>query len=1165
MKKMKFLYVLLGLALVLTGCDDGSNSNSNTSSSSGSSTPSFVTGSGTEDDPYVLYTAQHLRDLADEVNSDSYAPTEIEYFQLGNDIDLANEEWIPIGNSLEQPFSGYFDGNGYTISNLKITQLTEENKNLGFFGVLGGYVKDLKLENVTIDVENPTNLTEYPAIGGLAGVSYISVFEGIEVTGTISYTDEGYVEEGTRYYDQAYIGGLVGLGAVADNYYVDAGYCMTDVDIDAPAPTTIAGGLIGYYTTSGPTGIFHLHDSYAVGDIKAGAFAGGLIGHMDYWVSIANSYATSNIEMTSTDGAIAGGLVGRGYYDTAIQNSFATGSVQALNSTSYVYESYVGSLVGYGPKGGLEEYTLSEGTLVLNSYGVENGLLEGDNLSDLGLETNQANLQTASWLRENLHWDENYWNIADGQYPTLKEFSEIEKVEQTTVTVTLDPNYENAVTQTVEVEKGDYDPLPILEATVERAPYIFDQWYYDKECTMPYCAYLPILEDTTLYANWRDYRIVEGVYRGESEYNGTLVVSDDGTFIWIHYDGQYVPGVYEFIDNQYFVFENENYPLTLGTYEDGVLEFPDANDDSYVYTFTKVDAMYGDWVDDNNSILHFDGKGNGYYDDGSEHAFTYSLQEDAVAITFTSYFAYELTVTIQEDGTLNVHFDDGYGEDVFDKTFTKKPLIPDYTGKPFIGKYYSSWGYMDLFTDGQGEYNNGDYTVPGGYVIQNDGVTFNISFSGNSGQVKYNETQDVFYGNFKGSKVVFARSEYVTSYSTADGNVLLSVHEDGQYLVKNNALETFTLNGTLADGEIIYIIINDTTYTYRIEGNTLVALGNEYGTFTNGDDTLTFDGIGGATYKDETVTYLIDDTKVLVYLSDGSYLGFTLDYQQKTFTTTAQDSFFGVYYDKTSSDTKDYKLDVTGYGFAILYEADKGTDTWTKVNDGKCSVSGTTLSVTFGSAYSLAISEENNVLSGTISGTRYTFLKDGYVPDEPGTGDAYQGTWTKTDSEDIVFTFDGNGNGTFNNGAGISFEFTYEVTGDGIEFTSQTDDSVFVFYSATINDENQLVVSLEQDFETYSWTFNLKPEEAKDAYAGTWEQTTVSGNILTIDGQGNGSFNNGTVVVTFTYEVTEDGLTVTSQDSYDYFTFYSATINGSGQLVLELEQDYESYTWTFAK
>ena len=99
MKKTKFLYALLGLALVLVGCDKSSNSSSSTSSSSDSQTPSYVTGSGTKEDPYVLYTAQHLRDLADEVNSDSYSPTDIEYFKLGNDIDLENEEWTPIGKS----------------------------------------------------------------------------------------------------------------------------------------------------------------------------------------------------------------------------------------------------------------------------------------------------------------------------------------------------------------------------------------------------------------------------------------------------------------------------------------------------------------------------------------------------------------------------------------------------------------------------------------------------------------------------------------------------------------------------------------------------------------------------------------------------------------------------------------------------------------------------------------------------------------------------------------------------------------------------------------------------------------------------------------------------------------------------------------------------------
>lgn len=46
--------------------------------------------------------------------------------------------------------------------------------------------------------------------------------------------------------------------------------------------------------------------------------------------------------------------------------------------------------------------------------------------------------------------------------------------------------------------------------------------------------------------------------------------------------------------------------------------------------------------------------------------------------------------------------------------------------------------------------------------------------------------------------------------------------------------------------------------------------------------------------------------------------------------------------------------------------------------------------------------------------------------------------------------------------------------------------------------------------------------------------------------------------------MTEKGLEVTSQNG-DAIDFISATINGSGQLVFEVEQDYEPYTWTFAK
>lgn len=1072
MKVKNLMYTLLGLSLVVTGCNKDDSKKSSTKP-----VPMEVTGSGTKDDPYVLYTAKHLKDLATEVNSSSYTGTKTDYYKLGNDIDLKNEEWTPIGNSLEKPFKANFNGNGHTISNLKITSLTNDNPNLGLFGVFSGYAYNFKMDNLNIEVNNPLDLASYPAIGGVAGVSMISVFEGIEVKGKITYTDAGIVQDGSRVYDTAYLGGIAGYSATSNNFYIDTGYCMSDVDILAVAPTTVAGGLFGYCTTSNYSGIINVHDSYALGDIKAGSFAGGAIGHLTPWVSVYNTYATGEIELTSPQGAIAGGLIGRGHYDTAIENSFAVNSVKVLPSEVSYYKSYAGGVVGYGPKGGLEEGTLSDGTLVLNSYAQQNGLLEGDNISDLNLETNVENFKVASWINENLKWSNDVWDIVDGQYPTLKPFHEIEKVEKAKAKVTLNPNYAGAVTSQVEVENGDYDPMPILNVTPEHPTLIFDNWYYDAECTKSYRPYLPITNDITLYARWRDYNVVAGVYRGAQELNGTLVVNNDGTLIWIHYDGDYSLGTYEFIDGKWFVFETEMYPLTLGTFANGTIQFEDANADYYTYTFTKVDDMYGDWVDVNKNILHFDGKGNGYYDNGVQYNFSYKVVDKNITFTFKSSFAYTLTGTIQEDGTIKVHFDDGFGEDVYDMVYTLKPLIPDYTGEPFLGKYYSHLGWIDLFNDGRGEFNNLSYTVPGGFIRENDGVTFKLSFSGNSGTVKYDKTQDVFFGSFKGKKVVFARSEFKTSYMTADSNTALFVFEEKTYLVQNNALKTFTLDGTLANGEIIYLTVGNQVQTYRIEENTLVALGAEYGSFKNGNDTIEFDGVGGVKFNEEEVTYLIDDEKVLVILNDGSYFGVTLDYAQKTYTLTSQEALHGTYFDKTTSETKDYKLEVTGYGFAMLFETTKDGNDWKKVKEGKCSFNGTTLSVYFGSVYSLAASNENNEFKGTIAGNTYHFLKDGYTPEIPDIpqGDIFAGEWVSTIASSIEITIDGKGNGTFSNGS-ITITFTYEIdSSNKLIFKTQSDNKgYFDFQTATINSSNQMIVKGEQDYEPFTWTFNQK-------------------------------------------------------------------------------------------
>lgn len=104
---------------------------------------------------------------------------------LLNDIDLQNKEWTPIGNNSTEAenFSGVFDGNGKTVSNLKITAVNVTQwqdwgyKNsynyAGLFGVVAGTVKNLTAENVTITVSD-LNLEQRGDVyaGTIAGANF---------------------------------------------------------------------------------------------------------------------------------------------------------------------------------------------------------------------------------------------------------------------------------------------------------------------------------------------------------------------------------------------------------------------------------------------------------------------------------------------------------------------------------------------------------------------------------------------------------------------------------------------------------------------------------------------------------------------------------------------------------------------------------------------------------------------------------------------------------------------------------------------------------------------------------------------------------------------------------------------------------------------------------
>lgn len=203
----------------------------------------FESGTGTEEDPYIIKTEQQLRDFAGSLNNKiDYTD---EYVALGDDIALSSEEWKPIGRSTYL-FNGTFDGQGHTISGMTLGTTDEafaldsENCYIGLFGVLGpkAYVKDVHLTEVSINVTYVA--TAY--VGGIAGVMQGSgssdytgaVIDGCSVAGDLALTS-------TR--GNQMIGGLVGMqykGAIINS--------STRVNISGVVTSEAlaeVGGLVG--------------------------------------------------------------------------------------------------------------------------------------------------------------------------------------------------------------------------------------------------------------------------------------------------------------------------------------------------------------------------------------------------------------------------------------------------------------------------------------------------------------------------------------------------------------------------------------------------------------------------------------------------------------------------------------------------------------------------------------------------------------------------------------------------------------------------------------------------------------------------------------------------------------------------------------------------------
>ena len=295
--------------------------------------PTGMTGKGTEAEPFVLKTANHLAWFRDYVNDDHLSACakiaddvkEIDMSTVCHKADtekqVAELSWTPIGN-FDNNYQGTFDGNGKTISNLYINATSEF---AGFFGYLaGGNIKNITFDNAKV------NSTGNYYTGILAGYAGSCIFENIktlgncsvegkQITGGIAGIAEGNISNCENH---AEVKGMGSLGGILGMYYGSDNSITSCANYGAVTGWyRQVGGMVGYFDSG------TIQNSANYGDITGKDNVGNLIGE-GVICNLNNVLGTGNVTATS-DTERAGLLFGR-----ISKSSSAASGILAYNSSA---------------------------------------------------------------------------------------------------------------------------------------------------------------------------------------------------------------------------------------------------------------------------------------------------------------------------------------------------------------------------------------------------------------------------------------------------------------------------------------------------------------------------------------------------------------------------------------------------------------------------------------------------------------------------------------------------------------------------------------------------------------------------------------------------------------------------------------------------------------
>ena len=294
-------------------------------------------GNGSENNPYLIYTAYQLDNIRNKMTS---------HYKLEKDIDIATstymsdnnteeDGWLPIGNKNES-FKGGFDGNGHRITGLTINRPAKDS--MGLFG----HIADAKIMNLYV---SDGKVTGEDSCGGIIGYSYHSTItnccnEGVNVSG-VSYAGgicgSIYSTTLTKCRNTAYItssndmtGGITGW--TKDISKISA--CKNSGTITSEK--SHVGGITGYNNGS-------IENCFNEGNVTAFGYCGGIVGSNNASGKVDRCISIGNVSVTNLAEITYGGIAGYCEGTANITNNIITDSTSLNGYTCNSAEQTVGN------------------------------------------------------------------------------------------------------------------------------------------------------------------------------------------------------------------------------------------------------------------------------------------------------------------------------------------------------------------------------------------------------------------------------------------------------------------------------------------------------------------------------------------------------------------------------------------------------------------------------------------------------------------------------------------------------------------------------------------------------------------------------------------------------------------------------------------------------